>query len=65
LKHIGDRAAHSRTATAAADFSRIRDAHLGRFSVDRLVSIISRLGLRVEVKVRLYGAEPVAQEARR
>jgi predicted XRE-type DNA-binding protein len=45
------RAAHSRTGIAAADFSRIRNADLKRFTVDRLVSIINRLGSRVEVKV--------------
>ena len=37
------RAAHSRTGIAAADFSRIRNADLGRFTVDRLMSIINRL----------------------
>ena len=47
------RAAHSRTGIAAADFSRIRDADLGRFPVDRLMSIINRLGSRVEVKVKV------------
>ena len=63
-EHLTVRAAHSRTGTAAADFSRIRNADLGRFTVDRLISIINRLGSRVEVKVRLYRAEPVAEEAR-
>jgi predicted XRE-type DNA-binding protein len=58
------RAAHSRTGTAAADFSRIRNADLGRFTVDRLISILNRLGSRVEVKVRLHPARPAAQEAR-
>jgi predicted XRE-type DNA-binding protein len=53
------RAAHDRTGTAAADFSRIRNADLGRFTVDRLMSIISRLGSRVDVKVRVRRAEPV------
>ena len=47
------RAAHARTGIAAADFSRIRNASLGRFTVDRLMSILNRLGSRVEVKVRL------------
>jgi predicted XRE-type DNA-binding protein len=47
------RAAHSRAMIAAADFSRIRNADLGRFTVDRLMSIINRLGSRVEVKVRV------------
>jgi predicted XRE-type DNA-binding protein len=45
------RAAHGRTGIAAADFSRIRNADLGRFTVDRLVSILNRLGSRVEVRV--------------
>ena len=47
------RAAHSRTGIAAADFSRIRNADLGRFTLDRLMSIINRLGSRVEVKVNV------------
>jgi len=50
------RAAHGRTGIAAADFSRIRNADLGRFTVDRLMSILNRLGSRVEVKVRLRRA---------
>jgi predicted XRE-type DNA-binding protein len=45
------RAAHALTGIAAADFSRIRNADLGRFTVDRLVSTLNRLGSRVEVKV--------------
>jgi predicted XRE-type DNA-binding protein len=51
------RAARGRTGIAAADFSRIRNADLGRFTVDRLMSIINRLGSRVEVKVRVRRAE--------
>jgi len=58
------RAAHDRTGIAAADFSRIRNADLGRFTVDRLVSIINRLGSRVEMKIRVRRAEAVAQEVR-
>src|ERR1035441_1445000 len=42
------RAAHSRTGITAADFSRIRNANLARFTVDRLMSILNRLGSRVE-----------------
>ena len=58
------RAAHSRTGIAAADFSRIRNANLGRFTVDRLMSILNRLGARIEVKIRLYHAQPAAYAAR-
>ena len=57
------RAAHGRTGIAAADFSRIRNADLGRFTVDRLMNIINRLGSRVELKVRVRRAKPVAHEA--
>ena len=38
------RAAHARTGFAAADFSRIRNANLGRFTADRLMSVVNRLG---------------------
>ena len=47
------RAAHARTGIAAADFSRIRNADLDRFTADRLFTILNRLGSRVEVKVRV------------
>jgi predicted XRE-type DNA-binding protein len=61
-EHLTVRAAHGRTGIAAADFSRIRNANLGRFTVDRLMSILNRLGSRVEVKVRVRHAESVARE---
>lgn len=47
------RKAQARTGIAAADFSRIRNADLSRFTVDRLMSIINRLGSRVEVAVKV------------
>jgi len=56
------RAAHGRTGIAAADFSRIRNADLGRFTVDRLMSILNRLGSRVEVKLRLRRAQLVSHD---
>lgn len=56
-------AAHGRTGIAAADFSRIRNADLGRFTVDRLMSIINRLGSRVEVKVRVRRADTTRSAA--
>ena len=51
------RVAHERTGVAAADFSRIRNADLGRFTVDRLMMVLNRLGSRVEVKVRVLRGE--------
>jgi len=56
------RAAHARTGIAAADFSRIRNADLGRFTADRLMLILNRLGSRVEVKVRVLRVEGLAPE---
>ncbi len=47
------RQANARTRIAAADFSRIRNASLDRFTVDRLMAILNRLGSRIEVKVRV------------
>ena len=57
------RAAHGRTGIAAADFSRIRNAALARFTIDRLMSILNRLGSRVEVKVRVRRAQTAGHEA--
>ena len=50
-EELSVRGAHGRTGIAAADFSRICHADLGRFTVDRLMSIINRLGSRVEMTV--------------
>ena len=63
-KGLSVRAAHDLTGVAAADFSRIRNADLGRFTVDRLISIINRLGSRVEVKIRLRPVVTIEREAR-
>jgi predicted XRE-type DNA-binding protein len=47
------RAAQEITGVAAADFSRIRNARLGRFTVDRLMAILAGLGQEVDVTVRV------------
>ena len=47
------RTAQAQTGIAAADFSRIRHADLGRFTLDRLMSIINRLGSKVEIKIKV------------
>jgi predicted XRE-type DNA-binding protein len=57
------RAAHAHTGIAAADFSRIRNANLDRFTVDRLITIINRLGSRLEVKIRVRRAEAAECQA--
>ena len=59
------RAAHAQTGFAAADFSRIRNADLARFTADRLMSILNRLGSRVDVKIRVRPLEPVRRSEAR
>lgn len=46
------RAAEELTGTAAADFSRVRRVKLDRFTIDRLMMVLSRLDQRVEVEVQ-------------
>lgn len=48
------RRAQELTGFAAADFSRIRRARLGRFTVDRLMAVLDRLGQEVEVSVTVH-----------
>ena len=46
------RQAQERTGIAAADFSRIRNADLKRFTLDRLMGIVNKLGGRIELTVK-------------
>jgi predicted XRE-type DNA-binding protein len=62
-KELTVRGAHIQTGDAAADFSRIRNADLARFTLDRLVSIINRLGSRIEVKVKFRTLDTYSQAA--
>ena len=57
------RAAQQRTGIMAADFSRIRNAKLDRFTLDRLMGIINRLGSDVEVRLKVKPATRLAQPA--
>ena len=50
------RNAQELTGIAAADFSRIRRVKLERFTIDRLMSILARLGLHVDVTVNVRPA---------
>ena len=59
-ERLTGRRAEARTGIAAADFSRIRHADLGRFTADRLITVLNRLGSRVEVKVRVRPAKSAA-----
>lgn len=48
---IAVRKAETMTGIAAADFSRIRNADLGRFTIDRLMIALDRLGQQVKIAV--------------
>ena len=54
------RAAGELTGIAAADFSRVRQAKLDRFTIDRLMTILGRLDQKVgiAVNVRPRAAQP-------
>lgn len=54
------RAAHDVTGFAAADFSRIRNANLQRFTVDRLMTILGRFDREIEVSVSVRGRPKTA-----
>jgi predicted XRE-type DNA-binding protein len=62
-EELSVRQAQVRTGIAAADFSRIRNADLGRFTLDRLMSIINRLGSRVDVRVKVRPASRAERRA--
>ena len=53
-KKLSVRAAHKLTGFDAGDFSRIRNASLDRFSLERLISILSALDEKSEVRLRVH-----------
>lgn len=59
-KALSTRKAAEITGIAAADFSRIRQAKLDRFTIDRLMAILGRFEQKVEVAVSVYPKEAVA-----
>jgi predicted XRE-type DNA-binding protein len=46
--------AHEVTGYAAADFSRVRQARLSRFTIDRLMAMLNKLDQDVEVSVSVH-----------
>ena len=55
-EELSVRGAQERTGIAAADFSRIRNVDLKRFTVDRLMGIVNKLGTRIELTVKFKPA---------
>ncbi len=56
------REAQELTGVAAADFSCIRRARLERFTIDRLMSILARLGQQVDVTVNVHPPREAARD---
>jgi len=56
-KGLSVRKAQRQTGIAAANFSRIRNGDLGRFSVDRLVRLINKLDQKTEVSLQLVSRD--------
>src|SRR6267154_3415760 len=50
-RKLSVRAAEKQTGVAASEFSRIRNAKLGRFTLDRMITILGKLGQDVDVQV--------------
>ena len=50
-RKLSVRAAEKLTGVAASEFSRIRNAKLGRFTLDRMITILGKLGQDVDVQV--------------
>jgi predicted XRE-type DNA-binding protein len=50
-RKLSVRAAESLTGVASSEFSRIRNVKLERFTIDRMITILGKLGQDVEVRV--------------
>lgn len=55
------RKAKELTGFAAADFSRIRNARLDRFTIDRLMAILNKLDQKVEISVTVSAVKPAPE----
>lgn len=51
---LSTRQAEARTGVSHSEFARIRRVNLGRFTIDRLVTILGRLGRKVELSVKAH-----------
>ena len=59
---LSTRKAEVRTGINHADFTRIRNVQLDRFTIDRLMTVLNRLGQRVDVQINVHPRE-AAEEA--
>ena len=55
---LSTRQAEARTGIAHSEFVRIRNVNLARFTIDRLVTILGRLGQEVELSIHVRPRKP-------
>ena len=53
-EELSTRQAEAKTGIAHSEFVRIRNVNLGRFTIDRLVTILGRLGQEVEFSFTVH-----------
>jgi predicted XRE-type DNA-binding protein len=51
---LSTRQAEARTGISHSEFSRIRRASFSRFTIDRLMTILGRLGQEVKISVKVH-----------
>lgn len=61
-KGLSTREAEKLTGINHSEFSRIRNARLGRFTLDRMITILEKLDRNIEVTVTFQSRRGAAQE---
>ena len=51
---LSTRQAEARTGVSHADFTRIRNVQLDRFTIDRLMTVLYKLGQHVDVQIEVH-----------
>ncbi len=51
---LSTRKAEGRTGVSHADFTRIRNVQLDRFTIDRLMTVLYKLGQHVDVQIHVH-----------
>ena len=51
---LSTRQAEGRTGINHADFTRIRNVQLGRFTIDQLMTVLNKLGQHVDVQIDVH-----------
>ncbi len=58
---LSTRKAQARTGVNQAEFVRIRNAQLRRFTIDRLMTILNKLGCQVDLKITMRPPREIQQ----